>query len=274
VAVVRAFLIGVLLAAAVLALVAVLAGVKWPQPSALRRPVPPGRLAIALACGVAALMFTGIPVAMILGGALGWWVPGMVSARRARHGLLARKDAITAWARQLSDVMAGSVPVIAIKASVDTAPHLIAAEVRRFSEDLERMPFAAAAHVFAQRLGDADGEIVAAALIVAYSSGGAAAKVLVELAQSAEDNAAMWRRVDAARAGLDVRARIITGIFVAAFIGARLVSPGLLAPYHSAVGQMVLAATSAMFAVSYLWLGKMRRAALPDTILVRPEVAA
>jgi Flp pilus assembly protein TadB len=228
---------------------------------------------IAVGCGVVSLVFTGIPLTLLLGGALGWWVPGLVASSRARHQRLARKDAITAWTRQVADVMAGSQPVTAIRATVATAPPLISAEVRQFNEDLERMPFADAVGLFAGRLGDADGEIVAVALKVANSSGGAAANVLVELAQTAAANSEMWRRVDAARAGLDVRARFITGFFVAAFVLARVVSPGLLAPFHSAIGQVVLAATAAMFAVSYLWLGRMRQATLPDTVLAAAAVS-
>lgn len=273
-AAVSAFLLGVCAAAALLGLVAVVAGVGLPRPApGATAKIPPGRVLVALVCGASALVFTAIPVMLVLGAALGWWVPGLVATSRARHLVLARKDAITAWTRQVADVISGTEPVTAVRATVKTAPRLIAAEVRQFNDDLERMTFDDAVHLFAERLGDSDGEMVAAALKVAKASGAAASGVLVELAAMAAANADMWRRVDAARAGLDVRARVITGFFVAGFVLARVVSPALLAPFRSALGQIVLAATAALFAVSYLWLGRMRRTTQPDTILVRTEVS-
>ncbi|MGH9124379.1 MAG: type II secretion system F family protein [Acidimicrobiales bacterium] len=274
-AAVTAFVVGMCAAAALVGMVAAVAGVRLPRrsPGTFAK-VPPGRVVVALSCGAVALASTGIAVTLLLGVALGWWVPGLVADVRARHFRLSRKDAITAWTRQVADVMIGTEPVTAIRATVDTAPRLIAGEVRQFNDDLERMAFEDAVQLFAERLGDTDGEMVAAALKVAKASGAAASGVLVELAAMAAANAEMWRRVDAARAGLDVRARFITGFFVAGFVLARIVAPGLLTPFRSALGQLVLAATAALFAVSYLWLGRMRRAVLPDTILARSEVPA
>jgi len=271
---VSAFVVGVCAAAIGLGLVAAAAGVRLPRPATgAAVGVAPGRVVVAAVCGAAALLFTGIPVALVLGAGLGWWVPGLVAGSRERHLRLARKDAVTAWTRQVADVMSGAEPATAVRATVTTAPRLIAGEVRQFDDDLQHMPFTDAVELFAQRLGDSDAEMVAAALKVAKSSGAAASGVLVELAAMAAANADMWRRVDAARAGLDVRARFMTGFFVAGFVFARVFSPGLLAPFHSALGQFVLAATAALFAVSYGWLGKMRRAYQPDSIFVVAEVA-
>jgi Flp pilus assembly protein TadB len=165
--------------------------------------------------------------------------------------------------------MTGSSPVNAIRATGKTAPPAIAPEVRQLDHDLTRMPFSAAVDAFARRLGDASGDVVVAALNAANRSGGAATKVLVELAQSVELHADMRRRMDSARAGLDSRARIITGVFAVGFLAARLFRPSFLAPYHTLVGQLVLAVAAMMFALSYIWLGRMRRADQPEAVLVQ-----
>jgi hypothetical protein len=78
--------------------------------------------------------------------------------------------------------------------------------------------------------------------------------------------------MDVARAALYTRARIITGVFVAGLVLARIVNPSVLATFRSAVGQLVLAATTAMFVLSYVWLGRMSRADQPESVLA-PEPA-
>jgi tight adherence protein B len=264
-----AFLLGVAIAACLVGIVAAVRGVQFADFDNTAAKIPFRRMALAGAAGAGLLAFTGLPIAVVIGVALGWWVPGMIAAARSRHAAIERTEAIATWTRQVADTMTGSSPVNALRATATTAPPPIAAQVRQLDRDLTRMPLGDAVHAFARGLDDPSADIVVAALNAANRSGGAATKVLVELAQAADLHADMRRRMDSARAGLDTRARIVTGVFITGFLLARILNPSVLAPYHTVVGQLVLAVATAMFALSYVWLARMRRDDQPESVLAQ-----
>ena len=65
-----------------------------------------------------------------------------------------------------------------------------------------------------------------------------------------------------------ISARIGSGATGGLVLGLAVLNRGYLAPYDTAVGQLVLLLVGAVFTVSFLWLAKMTRPSVTERFLV------
>jgi Flp pilus assembly protein TadB len=114
------------------------------------------------------------------------------------------------------------------------------------------------------------GDLVVTALRLAASAGSRRVRqVLGDLATAAELEAGMRRRVDVARQRPRTTARLVT-VIVAAFVAGLVAFAGdYLAPYDTALGQLVLISVALWWAAGFWWLARLGRLPQPPRILAR-----
>jgi Flp pilus assembly protein TadB len=230
----------------------------------LDRPRRPGRsspvdqLTLRLALAVVGLAVAGWwtrwPALMISCAALGWLAPSLLGLRGKRRRQLARSEAVASWAEMLRDLLVSNAGLHeAIGRSARVAPVAIRDEVKALYVRTQRGELASALDRFAEEMDDGVADTVVTALQIADQRavsdlGG----MLTAVATSTRETVAMQLRINAARARIYRTAQLIAGT-VAFFIGVLvLTNRGYLAPFGSAVGQVVLALVAAVIAVA-IW---------------------
>jgi Flp pilus assembly protein TadB len=183
----------------------------------------------------------------------------MLLATSSESGRIARLDGIAEWTRNLSGVLtAGQGLEQALMASLRSTPESVRPQVSLLVARLRsRWPTEQALRAFADDLGDATGDLVAAALILgARKRGPGLAAVLTGLAESTADDVRARRQIEADRAKPRATARWVT-ILSAGALGVLALSGQFLAPYATPVGQAVLLVLLACYAASLAWLRHM-----------------
>ena len=101
--------------------------------------------------------------------------------------------------------------------------------------------------------------MVAALLLAAEHQAARLGEVLGTLAASARDAATMRLRVEAGRARTRASVKVIAGVTTALVAFLAVFNHGYLAPYGSALGQLVLALVGCLFAGAFVWMARLTR---------------
>ncbi len=248
-------------------------GVDLPRPTrnSTRPKVERANLRIGLAVGAAVVVgaATGWPVGALLAALAGWGAPGLLTGAKGGTLAVARIEAIAGWAEMLRDTMAGAAGLEqAIAATATVAPLPIRAEVATLAVRLEGERLAPALRAFADDVADPTCDLVVAALILAAEhQAQRLGELLGSLAQAARDQATMRLRVEAGRARTRTSVRVIVGATGGLALGLAILNRGYLAPYDTAVGQLVLLLVGGVFAAAFMWLAKMTRPATVERFL-------
>lgn len=234
------------------------------------------RLAVAVGAGAVVAAATRWPVASLAAVALGLVGPSLAGARQGGPAAIARSEAVAAWTEMLRDTMAGAAGIEgAIAASAQAAPAPIRAEVAALASRLERQRLVPALRAFADDLADPTADLVVAALVLAADRhAGRLGELLGSLARSARQDATMRLRVEAGRARTRTAVRVMVGATVAMAVGLGVLNRGYLAPYGSALGQLVLLAVVGCFAGAFWWLARLARSSAPERFLAGANEAA
>jgi Flp pilus assembly protein TadB len=230
------------------------------------------RWPLASLSGVLGWMLTGWPAlgAAVAAAVLG--LPAVVRADARAAVQIDRVEAVEEWARRVADVVAIGVGLEqALQTAARTAPSAIATEATTLSARIAaRMPTEEALRHFADEVADPTADLVVAALILASRRRGpGVAAALTALADSVGEEVAARRRIEADRAKPRATARAVTAITLL-IMAAGLLNRGYTAPYGTALGQVVLAATLGFFGAALWWMHSMTRSAPPARLLA-PE---
>jgi tight adherence protein B len=250
-----------------------LRGVEIPRPTrASARPkVERANLRIGLAVGAGVVVgaTTGWPVGAVLAALAGWGAPGLLAGAKGANAAVGRIEAIAGWAEMLRDTMAGAAGLEqAIVASAPLAPLPIRAEVVTLAVRLEGERLAPALRAFADDVADPTCDLVVAALVLAAEhQAQRLGELLGSLAQAARDQATMRLRVEAGRARTRTSVKVIVGATGGLVLGLAILNRGYLAPYDTAVGQLVLLLVGAVFAAAFVWLAKMTHPSTTERFL-------
>jgi tight adherence protein B len=248
-------------------------GVEVPRPTRRleRRKVERFNLRVGLAVGAAVVVgaATGWPVGAVLAGLAAWGAPGLLGGAKRHSMAVGRIEAIAGWAEMLRDTMAGSAGLEqAIVATAPLAPLPIRAEVVTLAIRLEGERLAPALRAFADEVADPTCDLVVAALILAAEhQAQRLGELLGSLAAAARDQATMRLRVEAGRARTRTSVKVIVGATGTLVLGLALFNRGYLAPYDTAVGQLVLLLVGGVFAIAFVWLSRMTRPASVERFL-------
>jgi hypothetical protein len=240
----------------------------------LSRRIPTERLMLSAAGGVLMLLVSGWPVGAVAAALAAWWIP-LPGRRNARHNAEARTDALAQWCASLRDA-AGTARGIegVLMATAPAAPAPIRAEVMRMATRLEAQRLDDVLDRLADDLDHPIGDLIATALRLASRSGTRRVRqVLGDLATAAELEASMRRRVEVARqrprSTLQLVAVIIT-VFVAGLV---LFARDYLAPYDTAIGQLVLAGIAFYWAAGFWWMARLGRLPIAHRFVTRRKDA-
>ncbi len=239
----------------------------------------PNRLhLIAAAAGLVALLVTGWPVAGVAVAGAVVFIPKVFGGAAAAVVAVEKAEALGAWARRLSDLIAsgaaGSIPD-AIGMSAVSPPAAITGPVSAASARLASAGLEPAMRRFASEVASPAAEKIAGVLILAERHGGAGlAQVLAELADDVELYGRMLREVEAERAKPRGNARTIVTVSALIMAGMMLFSRSFLSGYSSPAGQVLLAVVFAVFGISLRWMRKLADPPEPVSVLSDPAGAA
>ncbi len=227
------------------------------------------RLVLAAGAGVLVGLVTRWPVGALLAAAAGALAPELAGGTADQKATVARTEAVAGWAEMLRDTLAGAAGLEqAIIATAPVAPAPIRPEVAALAARLDRQRLTVALRAFAEELADPTGDLVVAALVLASErQARRLGELLGALARAARDDATMRLRVEAGRARTRTSARIVVGATVAMAAGLVVLNRGYLAPYDSALGQLVLGLVGLLFGGAFWWLSRMARIPAPERLL-------
>lgn len=232
------------------------------------------RLAVAVAVGLMAGVWTRWPVAALLAAVGAWALPGLIGPDREHKHRLARIEAIATWTESLRDTLGAAAGLEqAITATAAMAPGPIRDEVTRLVARLRRGDrLAPALRTLAIELDDATGDLVVTALVMAAERNARhIGELLTSLATAARDQASLRMRVMAGRARIRTSSRVITAVTLSMAGGLVLLNRRYLSPYDTAGGQLVLVVVGGLFAFGFGWLSRISRVTEPDRVLATPD---
>ena len=225
-------------------------------------PPPVRRIAVAVSVGAWASWWTGWPVAVLLGAAVSWYLPVLLSPDRAGRARVERLEAVAGWTEQLRDTLAAASGLEqAMQATAVYAPLPIRPAVAALAAHLdEGAPLTDALEQLAADLEDPLADLVVIALINASDRQvGSLGDLLAALAGTAREQARMQIKAAASRAQVRTAVRMIVATTLSLVLGLVTFVPTFTAPYSSATGQLVLLAVGALFAVSFTYLARLAR---------------
>ncbi len=213
---------------------------------------------VAVTLGVAAALWTGWPVMLLVVPIAVMGVPELLRAPPARDIQLL--EALDRWVRGLAATMgAGRSIADALRASARNAPEALRDPLVRLVQRLDdRWPAPAALTEMADELASADADAVIASLVLAVQRGGQGARAtLAALADSIQERLKVMREVEAERAKPRYVVRQITVITLLVLSAAALFGREFFAPYATPTGQVALVVLVALYAGSLLRLKRM-----------------
>jgi len=240
-------------------------------------PVSWRRVSVCVAVGLAVGTMTRWPVAALLAACGAWALPALVGPDREHQRRVARIEAVATWTESLRDTLAAAAGLEqAIAATAPMAPEPIRDEVTLLAGRLRRGDrLADALRGFAADLDDATGDLVVTALVLAAERNARhIAELLGLLATAARDQATLRMQTAAARAHIRTSTRVITGVTLVMAGGLVLLNRGYLQPYDTALGQVVLAVTGAVFTAGFAWLAAIAKPEAEPRVLAVPDAYA
>jgi tight adherence protein B len=229
------------------------------QPLSFR--LPTRRILAALAGMVLTWLVTGWPIAGVLVAAAVFGLPALYGATAAR-AVVAKVEAVAAWTEMLRDVLAASAGLgQAITVTAPLAPVPIHNEVEVLSARLAaRVPLSDALRALATDLRDPSADLVIAALVMAAEARGQRlAELLSALADAAREEVSMRLRIETSRAQVRASVRAIAGFSLAFAALVAILARSYLAPFGTALGQVVLAMVGLLYAGGLALLVHMAR---------------
>ena len=235
-----------------------------------RRDIRLRRAVLALAAGSLTWVLSGWPAAGLIVTIAVWGLPVLFSTSRRAAAAIDRVEGVEDWVRRLSDVLIVGVGLgQAILVTASSAPAPIAEDVAALAARLTaRWPTEDALRAFADDIGDADADLVAAALILAQRrKGPGVAAALTALADALAEEVAMRRRVEADRAKPRATARAVT-LITLGVVAVGALNGSYLQPYATPLGQLVLVGVTGVFVAALAWMRAMTLTSTRRRLLV------
>ena len=231
----------------------------------------------SVAAGAAVGAFTGWPVGALLAAVGAWVLPSMFGKDRGAAREQARIEAIATWTEMARDTLTAAAGLEqAIMATALSAPAAIREEVAELAANLRAgARLDDALKSFGMQLADPTGDLVVASLILASRHQARnLTEVLSALAANAREQVALRMRTSANRQRTRTSVRVIVSVVLGLGGGLVLLDRSYMAPYDSALGQVVLLAVAGLFAVAFAWMNKISAGKKPPRFLTRLDAPA
>lgn len=229
---------------------------------------------LGLAIGLLLWILQGWLVAALLGPVIAVGLPRLLHVPGQDQP--EELEALEEWVRSLRAVLRANLPLAtAITQTLTSTPERIRPQVELLVERIHaRQNLTSALYQFGDDLDSQTGDFVASALVEAsrIGSGGLGA-ALTGIATEVADEVRMRRDIGIAYAKAISQARLVTIFFTVMLVGVVMLSP-LGEIYRSGVGQAVLLAIAALFALCLMWIRRRVTPTSPARFLVRPQEQA
>jgi len=217
-------------------------------------------LLLSIAAGLAMALLSGWLLAAVVVPVAAVGLPTLLSGSPA-EGKITRLEAMEEWTRSLSGVLvAGAGLEQSLVATLRSTPEGIRPEVGRLVARIRaRWSTEDALRAFADDLDDATGDLIASNLILGTRRRGPGlAAVLESLAESVAADVRARRQIEADRAKPRTTARWVT-IITVVVLGVLALTGSYVAPYRTAVGQLLLALLLGAYVAVLVWMRRMSR---------------
>ena len=235
------------------------------------------RWAACAAAGVLVGVTTGWLVAGVLAAIGAATLPALLGPDRGHAARMARTEAVATWTESLRDTLSAAAGLQqALAATAGIAPAPIRPYTRAMAARLAagQRPAEALSRLAAE-LADPVADRVAAALIMAADRHGQhLTELLGSLAVAARGQAAVQARIAASRARIRTAVRVICGATLGFIATLVVTNRAYLDPYDTLIGQLILAVVGGLFAVAFVWLGRLARGADSPRLLTNPAALA
>jgi len=231
------------------------------------------RWALAALVGLLVGLVTGWPVTALFGVVGVVWLPRLFG-RPQGYASAERLEAVATWTEMLRDTIAGAAGLNqALIATAPLAPPALRASLETLATRLEAgIPTGRALRALASEVADPAVDVVVAALVLATEQrAGRLGELLSALAETTRREVAMRLRVEARRASSFSSMRIVAGFSLAFAGGLVLFARSFLAPYGSALGQLVLLVVGAIFGLGLWLMARLVRPPAGERFLARAE---
>lgn len=222
-------------------------------------------LIVAIVAGALTWLLTGWPVGGLIVLVAIPGLPWLFNAATAEKKAIARLSALEAWTRRVSDYVRNGIGLqAAIVATARTAPPLIGQEVRTLAARLQSGGDPVKSlRAFAEDLDDYSSDEVVAPLILQLADAGEGLhSSLADIAQALTEEINTRSTADSERATARYTVRFLTGATLAVLVfGA--INASYATPYHSPLGQTILALLAALYIGLMLWI---RSLSLPEKL--------
>jgi Flp pilus assembly protein TadB len=227
-------------------------------------------LGAGLLAGVVLMYVLRWPVLLVVVPAAAWGLPRLLSDPPADGVRLL--EALDRWVRSMLALLSTGKSIMdAVRLSARQAPEPLAEPLSVLVKRLDdRWTAPQALQAMADELKSPDSDAVLAALILSTQRGGTGASVTLHaLADSIQDRLRALREIEAERAKPRVVVRQVTIITLVALVGFMVMTPAFFAPYGSPVGQLILLALLACYALA-VWAMRRMTLARPRERILRP----
>lgn len=253
-------------------LIGVAVGLRRVAPSTLRPRRAGVRRRFTLSRRTKLLLLAGLAAGLVLALLSGWLLaavvvpvaavglPMLLSASPAQDKIT-RLEAMEEWTRSLSGVLvAGGGLEQSLVATLRSTPEAIRPEVGRLVARVRaRWSTEDAIRAFADDLDDATGDLIASNLILGTRRRGPGLTTVLEsLAESVAADVRARRQIEADRAKPRTTARWVT-IITVVVLGVLALTGSYVAPYRTAVGQLLLALLLGAYVAVLVWMRRMSR---------------
>lgn len=215
----------------------------------------------ALVCAAVVGLATHWPVGAAIGGAAGWTLRSAVTSSPG-HRVTNRLDALATWIESLRDSVAAQRGLVAaIESTVPSAPASLRTNIEALVVRIKSgTPLDRAFAALASELADASADEAIAPLILASRFGGTDLQNLLgTAAANTREQLALVQRTEVARAKPRREMRLVVVVTLGFVLATLTIGHGYFAPFSTTVGQIVLLAIAALFAVGFASMHRLSR---------------
>lgn len=230
------------------------------------------RLGGSLVVAVLAYLVFGVLVLTLVGGIATYHLLGLGLERRRRRRQLERQQALLEAIRYGASVMArGGNASDMVTALAQSGPRLARSIFAQLAERPGEARFALPERVAALRdqLAEPLFDDVALALILHWRRGAKLVPALEAVVQEWQESVQLQRDARVLRAGVEASVLVLTVLPIVFLVALEVLSPALLQPFHTPVGQVVLGLAVLWMVLGYRVMQQMTQAPRDERLRLR-----
>lgn len=226
------------------------------------------KILLAIGGGVAGWLFTGWPVAALLGLVGGWVGPEMVRAPKRRQHAIDEIEAYSQWTEQLRDLVGASGSLFeAVALSASNAPESLRPAVTEMATIARATGLPQALTWFADEMNSVYADRLVLGMRIAWDSGARLTEAFDATAHAMRAEVEVRRRNEVANSRAWTQVTAILGVTGVSVLVMFVFNKGFFEPFGTGMGQLILLAVGIMIFGNVFWVLKLSQAQVPVRLL-------